>query len=105
VSALADVQRALNAIRSITSEEQAALRLEVLRLMATMIAEEARDIEGVKVKTAQPKRAKQLPTVPIPKSANTPKPTQAAQTQQTSAQQVSQQDFEPIQAIKPIAPK
>ena len=51
MSALSDVQRALNAIRSITSEEQAAVRLEVLRLMATMIADEARDIEGVKVKT------------------------------------------------------
>jgi len=96
VTALADVQRALNAIRSITSEEQAAVRLEVVRLMATVIADEARDIEGVKVKTAQPKRAKQLPTLPIPKSANTPKPTQTAPTQQ---------DFEPIQAIKPIAPK
>ena len=97
MSALADVQRALNAIRSITSEEQAAVRLEVLRLMATMIADEARDIEGVKVKTAQPKRSKPLP---ILKSANTPKPTQTAPTQQ-----VSQQDFEPIQAVKPIAPK
>ena len=43
MSALSDVQRALNAIRSITSEEQAAVRLEVLRLMATMIADEARD--------------------------------------------------------------
>ncbi len=97
-TALADVQRALNAIRSITSEEQAAVRLEVLRLMATMIADEARDIEGVKVKTATQK--KPLPTLPIPKSANVPKPTQAMATQQ-----VSQQDFEPIQAIKPIAPK
>ena len=100
MTALADVQRALNAIRSITSEEQVAVRLEVLRLMATVIADEARDIEGVKVKTAQPKSAKPLPTLPIPKSANTPKPTQAAPTQQ-----VSQQDLEPIQAIKPIAPK
>ena len=47
------------------------MRLEVLRLMATMIADEARDIEDVKVKTAQPKRSKQLPALPIPKSANT----------------------------------
>ena len=101
MSALADVQRALNAIRSITSEEQEAVRLEVLRLMATMIADEARDIEGVKVKTAQPKRSKPLPTLPIPKSDNTPKPSQQA----APTQQVSQQDFEPIQAIKPIAPK
>ena len=98
MSALSDVQRALNAIRSITSDEQAAVRLEVLRLMATMIADEARDIEGVKVKTA--KRVKQLPTLPIPKSANTPKPTQAAPTQQAS-----QQDFEPKLPQSPIAPK
>jgi hypothetical protein len=98
VSALADVQRALNAIRSITSEEQAAVRLEVLRLMATMIADEARDIEGVKVKTA--KRVKPLPTLPIHKSTNTPKPTQALPTQQ-----VSQQDLQPIQPQAPIAPK
>ena len=97
MSALADVQRALNAIRSITSEEQAAERLEVLRLMATMIADEARDIEGVKAKTTQPKRSKPLP---IPKSTITPKPTQAAPTRQ-----VSQQDFEPIKPQSPIAPK
>jgi hypothetical protein len=101
VSALADVQRALNAIRSITSEEQAAVRLEVLRLLASTIADEARDIDGVRVKTAQPKRRKPLPKLPIPKSANTPKPSQ----QVAPTQQVSQQDFEPIQAIKPIAPK
>ena len=100
MSALADVQRALNAIRSITSEEQAAVRLEVLRLMATMIADEARDIEGVKAKTAKQKPSKPLPTLPIPKSANTPKPTQAAPTQQ-----VSQQDFEPIKPQAPLAPK
>ena len=100
MSALADVQRALNAIRSITSEEQAAVRLEVLRLMATMIADEARDIEGVKVKTAQPKRSKPLPTLPIPKSTNPPKPTQAAPTKQ-----VSQQDLQPIKPQTTIAPK
>ena len=100
MSALADVQRALNAIRSITSEEQAAVRLEVLRLMATMIADEARDIEGVKVKTTQTKRSKPLPTLPLPKSANTPKPTQAAPTQQSP-----KQDFQPIKPQTPIAPK
>ena len=98
MSALTDVQRALNTIRDITNKEQAAVRLEVLRLLASTIADEARDIEGVKVKAA--KRAKQLPTLPIPKSANTPKPTQAAPTQQ-----VSQQDFEPIQPQASIAPK
>lgn len=98
MTALGDVQRALNAIRDITKQEQAAVRLEVLRLLASTIADEARDIEGVKVKTAN--RVKQLPKPPIPKSANAPKSTQAA-----PKQQVSQQDLQPIQAIKPIAPK
>jgi hypothetical protein len=99
VTALADVQRALNAIRDITDKEQATVRLEVLRLMATMIADEARDIEGVKVKTVQPKRSKLLPKLPIPKSANTPKQSQAP------TQKVSQQDLQPMQPQAPIAPK
>ena len=98
MSALADVQRALNTIRDITNKEQAAVRLEVLRLMASTIADEARDIEGVKVKAT--KRIKQLPTLPIPKSANTPKQPQA-----TPTQQVSQQDVQPTQSQAPIAPK
>jgi LacI family transcriptional regulator len=55
-------------------------------------------IEGVK--TAKLKRSKPLPTLPIPKSANAPKPTQAAPTQQ-----VSQQDLQPTQPQAPIAPK
>ena len=99
MTALADVQRALNAIRDITDKEQATLRLEVLRLLASTIADEARDIEGVRVKTA--KRVKQLPKLPIPKSANTPKPSQQA----APTQQVSQQDFQPKQPQTPIAPK
>ena len=100
MTALADVQRALNAIRDITDKEQAAVRLEVLRLLASTIADEARDIEGVKVKAAQPKRRKPLPTLPMPKSTNTPKPTQAAPTQQSP-----KQDFQPIKPQTPIAPK
>jgi len=99
VTALADVQRALNAIRDITDKEQATVRLEVLRLLASTIADEARDIEGVRVKTA--KRVKQLPKLPIPKSANTPKPSQQA----APTQQVLQQDFQPKQPQAPIAPK
>ena len=99
MTALADVQRALNAIRDITDKEQATVRLEVLRLLASTIADEARDIEGVRVKTA--KRVKQLPKLPIPKSANTPKPSQQA----APTQQVLQQDFQPKQPQAPIAPK
>ena len=98
MTALADVQRALNSIRDITTKEQAAVRLEVLRLLASTIADEARDIEGVKVKAA--KGIKQLPKPPIPKSANPPKPTQIA-----PKQQAPQQDLQPIQPQMPIAPK
>ena len=101
MTALADVQRALNAIRTITNKEQAAVRLEVLRLLASTIADEARDIEGVKVKTVQPKLSKSLPTLPIPKSANTPKPSQQA----APTQQVPQRDVQPTQPQAPIATK
>ena len=102
MSALADVQRALNLIRKITSEERAAVRLEVVRLMASAIADEARDIE----QSTAPKQ-KQRPTVrsvPIPKSPNAPKLQQAAP-KQPSQQQQQQPNTQPIQAIKPIAPK
>ena len=100
MTALADVQRALNAIRDITNKEQAAVRLEVLRLLANTIADEARDIEGVKVKTVQPKRKAPLPKLPIPKSANLPNPTQTV-----PKQQAPQQDLQPIQPQAPISPK
>ena len=59
--------------------------------------DEARDIERVKVKAAQPKRSKPLPTLLIPKSANTPKPSQQAAP--------TQQDLQPMQPQAPIAPK
>lgn len=98
MSALSDVQRALNLIRKITSEERAAVRLEVVRLMASAIADEVRDIE----QSTAPKQ-KQRPTVrsvPIPKSPNAPKLQQAA-----PKQQQQQSNTQPIQPIKPIAPK
>lgn len=102
MSALADVQRALNLIRQITSEERAAVRLEVLRLMASAIADEVQDIE----QSTAPKQ-KQRHTVrsmPIPKSPNTPKLPKAAP-KQSSQQQQQQPNVQPIQPIKPIAPK
>ena len=71
MSALADVQRALYARRSITSEEQAAVRLEVLRLMATMIADEARNIEQSTASKQKQRRA--VRSLPIAKSLNVPK--------------------------------
>ena len=99
MSALADVQRALNLIRQITSEERAAVRLEVLRLMASAIADEARDIEQSAAPKQKQRRA--VRSMPIPKSPNAPKLQQAAPKQ--SSQQ--QPNTQPIQLIKPIAPK
>jgi tRNA isopentenyl-2-thiomethyl-A-37 hydroxylase MiaE len=99
---LADVQRALNLIRKITSEERAAVRLEVVRLMASAIADEARDIEQRTAPKQKQRRA--VPSVPMPKSPNAPKLQQAVP-KQSSQQQQQQPNTQPIQAIKPIAPK
>lgn len=102
MSALEDVQRARNLIRQITSEERAAVRLEVLRLMASAIADEARDIE----QSTEPKQ-KQRRTVrsmPIPKSPNAPKFAQVAP-MQPSQQQQQQPNPQPIQPIKPVSSK
>lgn len=102
MSALADVQRALNLIRQITSEERAAVRLEVLRLMANAIADEARDIE--QGAAPKPKQRRTVRSVPIPKSPNAPKFPQVAP-KKPSQQQQQQPNTQPIQPIKPIAPK
>ena len=102
MTALADVQRALNAIRGITNKEQAAVRLEVLRLLASVIADEARDIEQSAAPKQKQRRA--VRSMPIPKSSNVPKLQQAAPKQ--PLQQLQQQsNTQPIQPIKPIAPK
>ena len=102
MSALADVQRALNSIRKITSEERAVVRLEVLRLMASAIADEARDIE--QSAAPKPKQRRAMPSVPVPKSPNAPKFTQVV-AKQSSQQQQQQPNTQQIQPIKPIAPK
>jgi hypothetical protein len=103
LSALADVQRALNLIRKITSEERAAVRLEVLRLMASAIADEAREIEQSAAQ--KPKQRRAVRPLPMPKSPNAPKSQQAAPMQPTQQQQQQQPNTQPIQSIKPIAPK
>ena len=102
MSALADVQRALNLIRQITSEERASVRLEVMRLMASAIADEARDIEQSAAPKQKQRRA--VRAMPIPKSPNAPKFPQVAP-KQSSQQQQQQPNTQPIQPIKPIAPK
>lgn len=46
MTALTDIQKALNAIRRITQQEAEAVRLEALALMAGVIADEPKDIEN-----------------------------------------------------------
>ena len=102
MSALADVQRALNLIRQITSEERAAVRLEVLRLMASVIADEA----GAVARLAASKQ-KQRPAVrPLskPKSPNAPKSPQVAPTQPSAKPQSHNQSLKPIKPVKPVKP-
>ena len=105
MSALAEVQRALNLIRQITSEERAAVRLEVLRLMASAIADEARDIEQSNAPKQKQRRA--VRSMPIPKSPTSPTAPKLPQVapKQPSQQQQQQSNTQPIQPIKPIAPK
>jgi ubiquinone/menaquinone biosynthesis C-methylase UbiE len=45
MTALTDIQKALNTIRRITQQEVGAVRLEALALMAGIMADEAKDIE------------------------------------------------------------
>jgi hypothetical protein len=78
------------------------VRLEVLRLMASAIADEARDIE--KSAAQKPKQRRAVRSMPIPKSPNAPKLPKAAP-KQSSQQQQQQPNVQPIQSIKPIAPK
>ncbi len=112
MTALADVQRALNLIRQITSEERAAVRLEVLRLMASAIADEARSIEQSTLSKQKQRLA--VPPVPIPKSPNVSKLPQVMRKSQPASQSAQPnrpkppkaiKPIKPIQPIKPIAPK
>lgn len=98
---MADVQRALNLIRQKTGEERAAVRLEVMRLMANAIADEARDIEQSTATKQKQRRA--VRSMPIPKSLNAPQFPQVSPKQ--PSQQQHQFNTQPIQPIEPITPK
>lgn len=79
MTALTDIQKALNTIRRITQQEAEAVRLEALALMAGVIADEAKDIE----KRREPQRtaAHKVKPLPIP-SSNQRQPQQTTQTTQ-----------------------
>lgn len=103
MTALTDIQKALNTIRAITQQEVEAVRLEALALMAGMIGDEARDIEKRREPKPKPKRTQRI-AAPVPRPAkptagNTPAPT--TRTAQTAPEIQNQA---PKQAQKPIPP-
>lgn len=69
--ALADVQRALNLIRQVMSEEKVVIWLELLRLIASAIADDGRVIE--QSGATKPNQRRAMRSVPMPKSLNAPK--------------------------------
>lgn len=101
MSALSDVQRALNLIRQITREERAVVRMEVLRLMANTIADEVQEIEQDAAQKQTPRHA--VRNVPTPKPPNSPKPSQVVPKQPTQPQK-QQPNTQPTQPSKPIVP-
>ena len=101
MTALTDIQKALNTIRRITQQEAEAVRLEALALMAGVIGDEARDIE--KRREPKPKRTQRI-AAPVPRPAkpaagNTPVPTT-----RTAQPAPDAQDQAPKQPQKPIPP-
>jgi ubiquinone/menaquinone biosynthesis C-methylase UbiE len=102
MTALADIQKALNAIRRITQQEAEAVRLEALALMAGVIADEAKDIE--KRREPKPKAIQRKPIAAVPQ----PKPAQkSAPTPQTTTPSTEPEvrDYSPKQPLKPVKPE
>lgn len=109
MSAITDVQRALNFIRQVTKDERAALRLKILRLLAGLVADEARGVEASTLPKQQSQPA--IRPVPVPKSPNTAKRTQVPPQPQPASQPTQPQrpkpikPIQPVKPVKPVAPK
>ena len=100
MTALTDIQKALNTIRRITQQEAEAVRLEALALMAGVIADEAKDIEKRRESKPQRTAAQRVKPLPIPQ-------VQQKEPQQTTVQptQATEPDVSDLKAQKPIPPK
>ena len=99
MTALTDIQKALNTIRRITQQEAEAVRLEALALIAGVIADEAKDIEKRREPKPQRTVAQKIKPLPIAAVGNKP-PSQAPQVTQDAKPEVS--DFN---AHKPTPPQ
>ena len=100
MTALTDIQKALNTIRRITQQEAEAVRLEALALIAGVIADEAKDIEKRREPKPQTTAAQKVKSLPIPQAQQKP-------SQQTSSQptQAAEPEVSDLKAQKPIAPQ
>jgi len=65
MTALSDIQKALNLVRSIEKDSNADTRLDALALVAATASEIAQDLRRQKVPKAKVKQ--QIPQLPIPK--------------------------------------
>ena len=99
MTALTDIQKALNTIRRITQQEVEAVRLEALALMAGVIADEAKDIE--KRREPKPQRAAQQKVTAAPVPSTAPQQTQPEKLPPTQPTQPEVQDFAPQKSIAP----
>ena len=100
MTALTDIQKALNTIRRITQQEAEAVRLEALALMAGVIADEAKDIEKKREPKSQRNTAQKVKPLPIPQ-------VQQKEPQQTTVRQTqaAEPEVSDLKAQKPIAPQ
>lgn len=99
MTALTDIQKALNTIRRITQQEAEAVRLEALALMAGVIADEAKDIEKRREPKPQRTAPQKIKSPPIPSAA--PLQTQPEKLPPTQPTQPEVQDFAPQKSIAP----
>ena len=99
MTALTDIQKALNTIRRITQQEVEAVRLEALALMAGVIADEAKDIEKRREPKLRRTAVQKIKPLPIPQVGSKPS-SQAPQPTQDTKPEVA--DLTPQ---KPIAPQ
>ena len=99
MTALTDIQKALNSIRRITQQEAEAVRLEALALMAGVIADEAKDIEKKREPKPQRTALRRIKSPPIPSAA--PQQTQPTQSQSTQTAAPAVKNFAPQKPIEP----
>jgi len=97
MTALTDIQKALNTIRRITQQEAEAVRLEALALMAGVIADEAKDIEKRREPKPQRSAAQKVKPLPIP-SSNQRQPQQTL-SQLTQVDKPELPNLEPQQPV------